>query len=72
MRLVWNGANFTHGASTGEGEGGGSSRYQALVVTADATSGEPCLIGADYGATSDPRPGEIYLYGPRKDLVPTQ
>jgi hypothetical protein len=40
------------------------------VITADATSGVPCLIGADYGSTaSDPRSGEIYLCGPRKDLV---
>ena len=70
VRLLWNGASFNHGASTGESA---KDQHQALVVTADATSGVPCLIGADYGATaSDPRPGEIYLYGPRKDLVPTQ
>jgi hypothetical protein len=44
-----------------------------LVITADATSGVPCLIGADYGSTaSDPKSGEIYLYGPSKDLVPSQ
>ena len=59
-----------HGAGTGETA---KDQHQALVVTADATSGVPCLIGADYGAkASDPRHGEIYLYGPRKDLVPTQ
>ena len=58
MRLLWNGASFNHGASTGEGA---KDQHQALVVTADATSGVPCLIGADYGsAASDPRSGEIY------------
>ena len=36
----------------------------------DATSGVVCLVGADYGAGSDPVPGDIYLYGPRPDLVP--
>jgi hypothetical protein len=70
VRLLWDGASFNHGASTAETA---KDQHQALVVTADATTGVPCLIGADYGATaSDPRPGEIYLYGPRKDLVPAQ
>jgi hypothetical protein len=69
VRLLWNGANFTHGASTGER---GDDRHQALVATVIASSGVPCLVGADYGSGSDPRPGEIYLYGPRKDLVPAQ
>ena len=70
VRLLWNGASFNHGASTGEDA---NDRHQALVITADARSGVPCLIGADYGSTaSDPESGEIYLYGPRKDLVPSQ
>lgn len=70
VRLVWNGANFSHGAGM---VGRANERHQALVVTADATSGVPCLIGASYGsAAADPKPGEQYLYGPRKDLVPTQ
>jgi hypothetical protein len=51
VRLVWNGANFTHGASTGRGHS--EDRHQALVATADATSGVVCLVGADYGAGSD-------------------
>jgi hypothetical protein len=50
-----------------------NERHQALIVTADATSGVPCQIGASYGsAAADPRPGELYLYGPRKDLVSAQ
>jgi hypothetical protein len=36
VRLLWNGASFNHGASTGEPA---NDRHQALVVTADATSG---------------------------------
>ena len=64
VRLEWRGANFSHGGSTGDDR-------QALVVTANVPTGQPCLIGASYGArSSDPTPGEIYLYGPRQDLVP--
>ena len=64
VRLEWRGANFSHGGSTGDDR-------QALIVTANVATGQPCLIGASYGArSSDPTPGEIYLYGPRKDLVP--
>ena len=67
VRLVWNGANFSHGAGMAGYDNG---RHQAVVVTADATSGVPCLIGASYGsAAADPKPGELYLYGPRRDLV---
>jgi hypothetical protein len=70
VRLVWNGANFGHGAGMA---GYANERHQALIVTADATSGVPCQIGASYGsAAADPRPGELYLYGPRKDLVSAQ
>ena len=70
VRLEWDGASFTHGAGMA---GFAGERRQALIVTADATSGVPCLIGASYGsAAADPKPGELYLYGPRKDLVPTQ
>jgi hypothetical protein len=33
VRLLWNGASFNHGASTGEDAG---DQHQALVITADA------------------------------------
>jgi hypothetical protein len=67
VRLLWDaGASFTHGGVPGEPPDG---PRQALIVTADGVTGVPCLIGASY-ADDDPRPGEIYLYGPRKDLVP--
>jgi hypothetical protein len=66
VRLVWkSGASFTHGGVPG---GRPDGPRQALIVTADAVNGVPCLIGASYRDVR-PRPGEIYLYGPRKDLV---
>jgi hypothetical protein len=64
VRLLWkNDASFDHGASAGP-----DGPRKALLVTADAVTGVPCLIGASY-AHDDPQPGEIYLYGPRRDLV---
>src|SRR6476619_1615092 len=36
VRLEWRGANFSHGASTGDDR-------QALIVTANVATGEPCL-----------------------------
>ena len=66
VRLVWKAdANFVHGGADGAPPDG---PRKALIVTADATTGTPCLVGASY-ADDDPRPGELYLYGPRKDLV---
>jgi hypothetical protein len=66
VRLIWKrGASFTHGGTPGEPPDG---PRQALIVTADADTGAPCLIGASY-AHVRPRPGEIYLYGPGKDLL---
>ncbi len=66
VRLVWKaGASFAHGGVPG---GPTDGPRQALIVTADAVTGVPCLIGASYRDVK-PRPGEIYLYGPRRDLV---
>lgn len=66
VRLVWkDDASFDHGGVPGAPPDG---PRKALIVTADATTGTPCLIGASYSHVR-PRPGEIYLYGPRKDLV---
>jgi hypothetical protein len=66
VRLLWkDDANFDHLGSVGSPPDG---PHKALLVTADAVTGVPCLISASY-AHDDPQPGEIYLYGPRKDLV---
>jgi hypothetical protein len=64
VRLLWkDDASFDHGASAGR-----DGHRKALLVTADAATGVPCLIGASY-ADDNLQPGEIYLYGPRRDLV---
>jgi hypothetical protein len=64
VRLVWARANFSHAGISGASD-------QALVVTVNTPSGTPCLVAAQYGAAgADPKPGEIYLYGPDRDLVP--
>lgn len=65
VRLLWKVASFGHG-----GDGNGPDTPQAALVTADATSGTVCFVSSSYGPGSVPTPGEIYLYGPRKDLVP--
>ncbi len=66
VRLVWKAdASFLHGGVPGAPPDG---PRKALIVTADATTGTPCLIGASY-AHVRPRRGETYLYGPRQDLV---
>jgi hypothetical protein len=66
VRLVWkDDASFSHGGVPG---GPPDGPRQALIVTADAVTGVPCLVGASYRDVK-PRPGELYLYGPRKDLV---
>jgi hypothetical protein len=66
VRLVWKDASFSNG-----GIRGGPERPNAQLVTADATSGTVSFMGATYGAAAaDPEPGEVYLYGPRKDLDP--
>lgn len=70
VRLVWKDADFDHGAGMA---GHADEGHKALLVTADATSGTACLIGASYGVkAANPKPGELYLYGPREDLIPTQ
>lgn len=69
VRLLWDDdASFTHGGVPGAPPDG---PHKALIITADADTGVPCLIGASY-SDDDPQPGEIYLYGPRKDLVPAR
>jgi hypothetical protein len=68
VRLLWkDDASFTHGGVAG-GEPPDGPR-KALLLTVNLPSGQICLVGASY-AHDDPRPGEIYLYGPRQDLVP--
>jgi hypothetical protein len=66
VQLSWRAdAGFSHGA----GMAGRPARpRKALLVTADAVTGVPCLISAEYGRIK-PQPGGIYLYGPRRDLV---
>lgn len=65
--MVWKHANFGHG---GPGDPAGSP--QAALLTADATSGTICFVSTIYGPAASRLPtGSIYLYGPRKDLVPT-
>lgn len=67
VRLLWkDDASFTHGGVIGAPPDG---PHKALLLTVNVPSGDICLVGASY-ADDDPRPGEIYLYGPRKDLVP--
>jgi hypothetical protein len=62
VRLIWMaGASFMHGGFAGPGPPDGPR--QALSVTADAATGQPCLIGASYSHVA-PRPGETFLYGP--------
>ena len=62
VRLIWMaGASFTHGGAVGAPRDG---PRQALIVTADAATAQPCLIGASYSHVQ-PRPGETFLYGPR-------
>lgn len=69
VRLLWkDDASFTHGGDPG---GPPDGPHQALLLTVNVPSGDICLVGASY-AHDDPQPGEIYLYGPRKDLVPTR
>jgi hypothetical protein len=64
VRLIWMaGASFTHGGTAGEGPSPDGPR-QALIVTADAATGQPCLIGASYSHVQ-PGPDETFLYGPR-------
>lgn len=66
VRLLWkDDANFDHGGIVG---GPPDGPHKALLLTVNVPSGDICLIGASY-ADDDPEPGEIYLYGPRKDLV---
>jgi hypothetical protein len=65
VRLLWRDANFTHGGIVG---GPPDGPHKALLLTVNVPSGDICLVGASY-VDDDPRPGEIYLYGPRKDLV---
>lgn len=61
VRLIWMaGASFTHGGVVGAPPDG---PRQALIVTADPVTGQPCLIGASYSHVQ-PRPGETFLYGP--------
>jgi hypothetical protein len=62
VRLIWMaGASFTHGGIAGGGPRDGPR--QALIVTADAGTGQPCLIGASYSHVA-PGPDETFLYGP--------
>jgi hypothetical protein len=66
IRLLWkDDASFVHGGTVG---GPPDGRHKALLLTVNVPSGEICLVGASY-AHDDPKPGEIYLYGSRKDLV---
>lgn len=66
VRMVWKHANFGNG-----GLGDTPDHPQAAILTADATSGTVCFVSAMYGpAAARLPPGSIYLYGPRKDLVP--
>jgi hypothetical protein len=64
VRMVWKHANFGNG-------GFGPEHPQAAVLTVDATSGTVCFISAMYGPAAARLPaGSLYLFGPRKDLVP--
>jgi hypothetical protein len=66
VRMVWKHASFGNG-----GLGDTPDHPQAAILTADATSGTVCFISAMYGPAAARLPaGSIYLYGPRKDLVP--
>jgi hypothetical protein len=68
VRLLWkDDASFTHGGVVGAPPDG---PHKALLLTVNVPSGDICVVGASY-ADDDPRPGEIYLYGPRQDLVPS-
>jgi hypothetical protein len=63
VRLIWkDDANFTHGGVPGAPPDG---PRKALIVTADAATGVPCMIGASYSHVR-PGPDEIYLFGPWK------
>jgi hypothetical protein len=69
VRLVWNkDAGFDHGGVVGAPPDG---PRKALELTVNVPSGQVCLMGASYSHVR-PRPGEIYLYGPRRDLVTPQ
>jgi hypothetical protein len=66
VRLLWkDDANFDHGGVPG---GPPDGPHKAALLTVNVPSGDTCLVGASY-AHDDPGPGEIYLYGPRQDLV---
>lgn len=69
VRLVWNkDASFDHGGAVGAPPDG---PRKALELTVNVPSGQVCLIGASYSHVK-PQPGEIYLYGPGRDLVTPQ
>jgi hypothetical protein len=66
VRMVWKDASFGNGGSSDA-----SDTPKALILTADATSGTVCFVSAEYGAAAADLPaGSIYLYGPRRALVP--
>jgi hypothetical protein len=66
VRMVWKNANFDNG-----GVSEAPHTPKAMILTADATSGTVCFVSAQYGpAAADLPTGSIYLYGPRRDLVP--
>ena len=58
------------GLATGNAGGTDPPGHEAVLATADATSGTVCFVSVGVGSvTADPRPDEVYLFGPREDLL---
>jgi hypothetical protein len=67
VRLVYPG---NVGLTTGNAGGGDPPGHEAVLATADATSGTVCFVSVDVGsAAANPRPDEVYLFGPSKALL---
>jgi hypothetical protein len=66
VRLVY-GENV--GLTTGN-PAGDPPGHQAVLATADATSGTVCFVSVSVGSSAaNPKPDEVYLFGPRKALL---
>jgi len=58
------------GLTTGDAGGNDPPGHEAVLATADATSGTVCFVSVGVGSVAaDPRQDEIYLFGPRKGLL---
>jgi hypothetical protein len=67
VRLVYPG---NVGLTTGNPGGGDPPGHQAVLATADATSGTVCFVSVDVGSVAaNPNPDEVYLFGPSKALL---